>query len=331
MRLVMSVQMIQGHAISALLDPRDAAGPIYDAWVFLRGLTAVGFLVAAGASYALAVERPGDRKDPPRDPLRRVRRAGLLIAIGFALRPPAAALDPDPLARAAAWDAFFAVDVLQCIGVTLLLLEGASLLTPRARAPLVAGVIGALCLLLAPLAAPLEAEPPARWLLDWITRSGGSLFPLLPWSGFVWLGLALAPLVRAATSTRGALGLVGVGAIVAAIGRGLAWVVTPAAPEHYYAWPPFSLLRLGLVLVIFGALSLFGGRLVLPAWARALARQTLVLYVVHLVILHAAAVGLANVLGARLHPAQAIGVASGLVVVSAAAALGWDRLRGGRP
>ncbi len=39
----------------------------------------------------------------------------------------------------------------------------------------------------------------------------------------------------------------------------------------------------------------------------------------------------ANVLGATLHPAQAIGVASGLVVVSAAAALGWDRLQGGRP
>jgi hypothetical protein len=324
LRLVMSFQMIQGHTIGALLDPRFCEGPAYEAWTFLRGLTAVGFLTAAGASYALATRAPAP------DPLRRLRRAALLVAVGFLLRPPANACSADPLLRAASWDAFFAVDVLQCIGVTLLGLEAAARLTPRARRPLFAGAIGGGLLLAAPLFAPLSAEAPVRWLLDWVTRSGGSLFPLLPWSGFVWIGLALAPWIEASTEPRGAFRLGALGAGSAALGHLAQGWLSPVPAAEYYAWPPFSLERLGLVLGLFALLSLAGRRLVLPRWARTLAKETLVLYVVHLVLLHAAGVGLVHWIGSTLGPVAATGVAAVMVAVSAAAALGWAALRAPR-
>jgi uncharacterized membrane protein len=324
LRLVMSFQMIQGHTIGALLDPRFAEGPMHEAWTFLRGLTAVGFLTAAGASYALA------SRTPSRDPLRRLRRAALLVTVGFLLRPPADALSPDPLLRAAAWDAFFAVDVLQCIGVTLLGLEVAARVSPRARSPLVAGAIGAGFLLAAPLLAPLSAEAPLRWALDWVTRSGGSLFPLFPWAGFVWIGLALAPWIEASTAPRGALSLGAVGVGLAALGHFAQGWLPPVPPAEYYAWPPFSLERLGLVLALVALLALAGRRLVLPRWGRTLAEETLVLYVVHLVLLHAAGFGLVHWVGPTLDPLAALGVAAVMMAVSASAALGWAALRARR-
>lgn len=323
-RLVMSLQMIQGHTIGALLDPRFAEGPVYAGWTFLRGLTAVGFLTAAGASYALASRKASG------DPLRRARRGALLIAVGFLLRPPAGALSSDASLRAQAWDDFFAVDVLQCIGVTLLMLEAAVRLWPRAKSPLVAGAIGAFFLFAAPLTSPLEAEPPLRWLLDWVTRSGGSLFPLFPWAGFVWLGLALAPLVEGAPEPRGALSLSSLGASLAAVGHFIQPHVPHLPPDQYYAWPPFSLERLGLVLVLFAALALVGRRLALPPWARTLAKETLVLYVVHLVILHASVIGLVHWIGPTLSPLAALAAAAVMIVLSGAAGLGWAAQRAKR-
>lgn len=324
LRLVMSLQMIQGHTIGALLDPRFAEGPVHAAWTFLRGLTAVGFLTAAGASYALAA------RAPVRDPLRRARRAALLVAVGFLLRPPADALSPDPLLRAAAWDAFFAVDVLQCIGVTLLGLEAASRFAPRARTPLVAAAIGAGVLLASPFLSPLSAEPQLRWMLDWVTRSGGSLFPLFPWAGFVWIGLALGPRIEASTEPRGALWLGALGAGLAALGHLAQGWLPSVPPAEYYAWPPFSLERLGLVLVLFALLALVGRHLRLPGWARTLAQETLVLYVVHLVLLHAAGIGLVHWIGPSLAPLAAVGSALAMIAVSGSAALGWAALRSRR-
>jgi uncharacterized membrane protein len=203
-------------------------------------------------------------------------------------------------------------------------------LSPRARSPLVAGVVGAFFLFAAPLFSPLEAEPPVRWLLDWVTRSGGSLFPLFPWAGFVWLGLAVAPWIEAATEPRGALRLGVLGATLAAIGHFVQPYVPHLSPEQYYAWPPFSLHRLGLVLVLFTGLAMLGRRLALPPWARTLAKETLVLYVVHLVILHASVFGLIHWIGPTLHPLAAVAVAAVVIAVSAAAALGWAALKARR-
>ena len=51
LRLVASVQMIQGHTVDGLLATELRHGWAYDAWTFLRGLTAASFLVASGLAF----------------------------------------------------------------------------------------------------------------------------------------------------------------------------------------------------------------------------------------------------------------------------------------
>ncbi|HKP59763.1 MAG TPA: heparan-alpha-glucosaminide N-acetyltransferase domain-containing protein, partial [Polyangiales bacterium] len=120
LRFVAALQMLQGHTIAALLAPAARHGPWFALWSAARGLTSVAFLFAAGLSFYLATERARD----PRAASRRVLRALRLIALGYLLHLPLAALfTSDPASRLRALHEFAAVDVLQCIGVSLLALE----------------------------------------------------------------------------------------------------------------------------------------------------------------------------------------------------------------
>lgn len=80
------VLMIQGHSFTALLQPAEYRGS-WSTWhTLLHGLTAPMFLLGGGLAYGLVLFRA-------RHPLglRFVRRAGLLLVLGYALqisKPP---------------------------------------------------------------------------------------------------------------------------------------------------------------------------------------------------------------------------------------------------
>jgi len=320
----MSVQMIQGHTIASLLEPEARSGAGYTAWTFARGLTAVGFLLAAGASYWLVSQREDGAEQVAEGRARRVRRALWLIGIGFLARLPLGLLSGDTEHAHAVLDTFFAVDVLQCIGVSLLMLEGLR----RIRLPLgvLAVTVALPLILLAPVTTGLESERPLRWVLDWVTRRGGSLFPLLPWSGFLLMGVALGPVIQRTRTARGSVGVMAIGVLIAMMGRGLVESLPHPEPMTFYAWPPFSMLRVGLVLVVTGGLGLVSVRVrSLPTWMRVLAGQTLILYLVHLFLLYAGGIGLAHSIGPTLSWTSAIAVAVVLVIVSVVAGLMWPR------
>lgn len=334
-RLVMSLQMIQGHVIDALIDRALRTGPVFEAWTWVRGLTAVGFLIAAGLAFHLSSLARWDAYRADRAARkRRVRRALMLIAIGYALHAPAGLLSGDPeLARASIAEAQI-VDVLQCIGLTMLLLEAAVSIATSARQVLIACAIGSIaCIGLAPWAARIGCEASAvRALCNYLSTSGGSLFPLLPWSGFllggVVLGAIALPEGAATPGARGASRLAGVSAIAIAASVALSALERFEDPAAHAAAPSFALLRLGCVAGVAAALALASARTdSLPRPLRTLAGETLVLYVTHLLILYVAGVGLARVIGPSLPAATAIGVAAIVLATSVTIALGWARWR----
>src|SRR5690606_704246 len=113
----------------------------------------------------------------------RVRRALLLVLIGYAMRAPVPVVLGAPAETAL--QTMWVVDVLQCIGVTLLLLEALTRgLRERRRVGLGCAALAVLAVAAAPWAEGVPISGIWRPLGNYLTARGGSLFPLLPWSGF---------------------------------------------------------------------------------------------------------------------------------------------------
>lgn len=317
LRLVAAVQMIQGHSVASVLAAEYRQGAAYSVWTFARGLTSVLFLTTAGLAFVLAEAR-GHSVVARR---RRALRALRLIVIGYAMHAPLALLfgaDPSATLRAA-----LAVDVLQCIGCSLLGLELLSMLVQRSSARAAIGLsLGLTCFVAAPAARALTFGPATLALGNYLTTRYGSLFPLLPWAGYVWIGFALGSVAFRARSRAWAL-LAAAGAISLLLGL-LGGRLGPALPNAVS--PAYALVKLGCVLLLAGALArLTRGARALPPTLGQLASETLFLYVSHVVILYADGVGLAWLLGERHGPLLGLGLAAALLGLCSVGALAFRR------
>lgn len=326
LRLLAAVQMISGHTIDALIAPAWRVGEGWARWTMIRGLTAVAFLFASGVAFAMVAAQSPERRAA------RVKRALTLIAISYALHPPVAIFSSDVVLRDASIASFFAVDVLACIGVTLLVLEALARLGPRAFA-IGSGALGVLSILLAPLCAGIDANGLAEPLLDYLTKSGGSLFPLLPFAGFALIGACIGAVARPrehgwrASITWGAAA-----AIFGAAAYALSALEATPSHEAYYAWPAASFGRLAAVLGLALVLTLATrGIERLPTWMTTLAGETLFLYVSHLLALYVGGIGLVHFWGGQLSLGESLAAALALIVACALAALAWARRGEKRP
>lgn len=320
LRLLAIFQMVQGHTVDAVLAEVHRSGALHAVWQSARGLTSVAFLFLAGVGFAFATRSERGRAAPAR--ARRARRALLLIALGYAMRAPVALLfgaQLDAGARAALWARFAVVDVLQCIGVTLLLLDALVAFVPEARRRgVVLGLLSGLLFALGPLATQLDPAGPLRPVLAFATSNGGSLFPLVPWAAHALLGAALGPLYFARDVPR-----------LSALGVGL---ITVGA--LFVAWHPAlgQLARIGCVLVASAALLALEPSLArVPRWLLALAPHSLLIYLLHVMLAYGEGFGLKDLVGHSLGPLASIGVAAVMLFGCAGVALAydaWERKKG---
>ena len=320
LRLIATVQMIQGHSIAAVLAPSYRAGRVFAAWTFARGLTSVIFLFSAGFALALAQARA----QQPAARMRRARRAGRLVLIGYAMHAPLGLLLG--LAMPEGLRAWAAVDVLQCIGVSLLTLELlAWALASSTKRAIVTLALAAVAFGAAPYAQTLAPSGPLSPLADYLTPSAGSLFPLLPWSGYVLVGFALGSSTPArGKAVPGMLAASGVFALT--LGLGLSRFV-PALSRALA--PGHSLMKLGAVLLLAALLSRALRNVKrLPTPCGELASATLFLYVSHVLILYADQVGLAHLLGAVHSPLFGVVLSLVLLVLCSGFVLVLGSLRG---
>jgi uncharacterized membrane protein len=326
LRLLAIFQMVQGHTIDAVLDPAYRSGLVHGLWQGARGLTSVAFLFLAGVGFAFATRT--ERGRSPQARARRMRRAGMLIAVGYALRAPfVALLIGDATEQAAALQAAVVIDVLQCIGVTLLVLEGLRVATTDDKSRVFATVaLGALLLVLGPFASELDPSGPLRPLLAFFTSNGGSLFPLVPWAGHALLGAAIGPLFFESTSeSRGmqqmrlVLRLSVLGGALVALGMALASAGQSSLGQ---------LARLGSVLLVAALLVPFDTLFARwPSWLMSLAQHSLLIYLLHVVLAYGQGIGLSAVVGRTLAPWPSIFVAVAMLALSAGAALAYDALQ----
>lgn len=244
------VFMIQTHALG-LLRPELREGVAFAALQWVDGLVAPSFILAAGFSLALTQVRAASGTDAKGARSRRMRRTlrrlGEVLAVGILVN-----WMWFPIFRQPRW--IVRMDILPCIAFSLLIaLPILFALAPRPRAlRWTALLLAALAFGLAPLAESLG--PPWDRFLN---QRADAVFPLLPWSGYVYLGAAIG----SAAAEKGARGAAAWLAILSAAGIAV-WAATPwftalYPPHQFWVTNPANAARRWTQVCLF-ALVLLG-------------------------------------------------------------------------
>lgn len=295
------LQMVQGHTTDVLLSDafRNSEYPLYNVWHFMRGMTAPIFLFTAGTVFTylfrLAKEPFGNNPRVKKG----LKRILLLLFLGYMLRFPTPRIIDFSNVSEKSLQIFFAVDVLHLIGISLLLILALAYIAEKFKLNdyIVFG-IGAFLFF---------AARPLSFLIDWssflpvpianyFTRANGSQFPLIPWAYYVIAGavlgsyLAKHPLVFKSNKFSKALAAIGGGMLmISLLGDNLEKSFFSGSGYWRYGYG-IILLRLGFVVLLTSLVSLISIKIeTIPKFFILVGRNTLLIYVVHLLILYGSA------------------------------------------
>jgi len=206
--------MVETHAM-VLLRKQLLATPVAGVLDYVNGLVAPSFIFAAGFSLALVQVRAA-AAGGPRAPrvLRTLRRIAEVLAVGTLINWVWFPISVEP-----GW--LLRIDILQCIGLTLLAalpLNVALAGSPRTLA-LVSVLVAVTLFLLSPFADGVTGP-----LQDLFNKDGPrhSVFPLLPWAGWAFLGGAAGAVAARGTAVQVRRLAVGIG-----LGSAAAWFLKP--------------------------------------------------------------------------------------------------------
>ena len=239
--------MVQCHAMW-LLTPALRASPGARALSRLDSLVAPAFLFSAGFALALLLVRAAAKGPVAPRARKNLRRAGEVLAAATLVNAMWFNLWREPK-----W--IVRMDILHCVGVSLVLCL--ALTVALVRAPAVLRAVALSLALAVFFAAPL-AEPVRGPWAGLLNRSGEAVFPLVPWLGFallgVWVGAVAAREGRAGMAR--ALGLL---VVLGTAGWALAGPLRALYPPHAFSVtnPSDSARRVAWVaLVLLGLMAL---------------------------------------------------------------------------
>jgi uncharacterized membrane protein len=298
MRAIAVLQMVQGHTVDVLLAQqfRSSELPVYAVWHFLRGMTAPIFMFTAGTVFTYlfrSVKKPFFQNYRVKKGL---RRAALLLFIGYLLRYPSWTIVDFSQVSPESWKSFFIVDVLQLIGLSLLLLLLTLFIVEKLKLNYTTTFIvsASLIFLISPfitninwnlyLPAPIAA---------YFYSGSGSLFPVFPWAGYVISGavlgsfLAAKPMVFKTSRFSILLSIFGATFLLTAI---LSSTIINALGINVFnpqLSPETIFYRMGFVLLLTSVVSYISLKVEhIPFLLILIGRNTLLIYVVHLIILY---------------------------------------------
>ncbi len=308
------LMMLQGHFIDTLIDPiyRDKTNTIYIIWSYFRGITAPVFFTISGLVFTYLLLRANAKgNDQPRIK-KGLFRGLLLILIGYSLR-----------VNILSWfDGFFSpyflvVDVLQCIGLSLIILVCLHILFKHHSYlfSVILFTIGCLCFVTEPLYRDLVIDNLPLIIANYMTQANGSVFTILPWFGYSAFGAFLSTVFfRHAHRNRFKIFTIITFFIVGLL---LMYCSTWFLLELYQftgiellklsADYNYLFTRLGNVLILFGIFYSLERFLKQSIIAR-IGEKTLSIYVIHFIILFGSftGYGLKRFFNQSLNPIEAV-------------------------
>ncbi len=334
MRAWAILMMLQGHFVDGLLDPvyRDPGNGIYSLWRYFRGITAPVFFTVSGFIFTyLLIRVPQTGFDNPR--IRKGIRRGLqLLLIGYLLR-----LNLSGLLQGKLYKAFFLVDVLHCIGISIMVIIGVYLLTAAYKKwvlPVALLSITTLLFLFEPVYSSWTFSGIPDALANYFTRNNGSVFTIIPWVGYTAFGGFLAVMFRRYHAHRNVYS----NAIWLSLITGVCLVYYSSAFFSFlHGWSGIDLfadvvsnnylfIRLGNVMIVFAVFMILRQWLVNTTLLR-LGQNTLSIYVIHFIILYGSftGLGLYRFFDHSLAPAWVIPGAILFMISCSFAALQYDK------
>ena len=299
MRAWAILMMLQGHFIDGLLDPvfRDAADSGYQTWLYFRGITGPVFFTVSGFIFTyLLIRVPEQGWQNPR--VRKGIRRGLqLLFIGYLLR-----LNFLGLLKGQIYGGFYLVDVLHCIGLSIMSIIGIYLLTQRAQKWVFpAALLGITILLFTfePIYKTFTYPYLPEALANYFTKANGSVYTVMPWLGYAAFGgflswffqryKAFRYLYEFAIPTAAFAGLCLIyfsSSWFAGLSRATGIEVFNRVANYNYLY-----IRLGDVLVVFAVFMILR-KLLTNRTLIAIGQKTLSIYVIHFIILYGSFTGL---------------------------------------
>lgn len=298
MRAFAVMMMVQGHTIDAVLGEnyRNLDNPVFWVWTFMRGMTAPIFLMTSGTVF-MYLFRTADKpfRDNPRV-AKGFQRVVLLIMLGYLLRYPDYNIFYLGTATYQQWVTFFSVDVLHLIGFGLLFTMLLGWLAELLKKDdfwvfLIASVVFVL------LWQPFEH-------IDWksfisplfsgyLYTKTGSLFPLFPWLAYFFLGaiigsiLAKYPMIFKDSKFSTQVSLLGIAMIVISVAGDFLERWVTGTSTYWTTSPNLVIMRVGFVLLLMGSFIFASLKVnTIPKIFILLGRNTLLIYVVHLLIMY---------------------------------------------
>ena len=336
MRGLACVIMFEVHGYDSWLRDSLRETTFYRLSQFTGTIAAPLFLFLAGASLALVSERMSRKGATPSQIERRMALRGFeIIGLGYLLRLQEYVMGYPK----SPWTDLLRVDILNTIGMSLVLMAVVwRIFKTRAAIASASVAISAAIVMAAPLLWTTMRPHWLPWYLESYINGVHTfdtpqvwLFPIFPWTGFAFAGLALGCFVfeewamENVEKTVGLLGLAGVAIFFISIAIDRLPVQLYATYDYWHTSPAFFLARVGALLILFplsyawcrwgwGALKLRP-----TVW---LGQASLLVYWVHIVFVY----GQLSIL--KKHQQTIATATLGIAIITAAMVLlAWTRLR----
>ncbi|MDO6471831.1 heparan-alpha-glucosaminide N-acetyltransferase domain-containing protein [Maribacter sp. 1_MG-2023] len=292
------LMMLQGHFIDGLLDNafRDNSNLLFNTWKYFRGITAPVFFTVSGFIFTFLLIRSKQTGWANPRVKKGIKRGFELLVIAYLLR-----MNIFGLFKGEIYDSFYLVDVLHCIGLSLLFIIGFYILTFAKQKwifPTILVSTTLLLFILEPIYKASSFEFLPQVFANYLTKANGSVFTIIPWLGYATIGSFMSVLFSKYQDSKNLYNYI----VPAYIATGLILIflssdfflsvyditgiqLFQAINDNNYLF-----IRLGDVLIVFSIFILLRKLLMNTTWLR-IGQSTLSIYIIHFIILYGSFTG----------------------------------------
>lgn len=334
MRAWAILMMLQGHFIDGLLDNafRDNTAVSYSLWKYFRGMTAPVFFTVSGFIFTyLLIRSPEKGFHNPRVK-KGIKRGLELLLIGYLLR-----INLMGMLHGEIYSSFYLVDVLHCIGLSILGIITIYLLAYTKKKILFPIVLVSITVLLF-LFEPQYQHWSYSFLPDafanYLTKVNGSVFTILPWFGYATFGAFISVMFarykdfKYFYTTAITLGI-SVGLLLLFYSSDFFLGLSHLTGVQLFAdifFNNYLFIRLGDVFLAFAVFMLLRQWLTNSTLLK-IGQSTLSIYIIHFIILYGSftGLGLYQFFDHSLTPIVAISGAVGFMIICSFTALLYEK------